>query len=104
MIVILKKNKINKDIEIIDKTSGRSVFVNIDQIKKNDYNLSINLYIPDITIKETVDPILLQEKARMNFIDRFIKELEFDKMVCEFEGLSHLEYINKLKTILNNYE
>lgn len=104
VILIFKKNKIDKDIEIVDKTNGRSVFINIDQIRENDYNLSINLYITDVYIKETVDPILLQEKARINFIDRFIKELEFDKMVCEFEGLNHLDYINKLKTILNNYE
>ena len=104
VILVLKKNKTNKDIEFVDKTSRQSIFVDIDKIRQNDYNLSINLYITDIKIKEFIGPVLLQEKARANFVDRFIKELEFDKMVCEFEGFNHLEYINKLKTILSDYE
>lgn len=73
-------------------------------IEENDFNLSPSIYIPDEIEKEEIDPSVLENEARRSFLDRLRKELDFDKMVCEMEGISIKPFINAIRRILREYD
>lgn len=44
----------------------------------------------------------VNDLARLKFQEHILKEILFDLMVCEIEGWNKIEYINKLRELLNN--
>lgn len=42
--------------------------------------------------------------ARKKFQEHLLKEITFDLMVCEIEGLDKLEYIKELKRLINSID
>ena len=71
---------------------------------ENDYCLSPSLYIPDEIEKEEIDPTVLEKESRKLFINRVRQELQFDKMVCEMEGISIHPFIVSIKSVLNEFD
>ena len=101
-IIVIKKNRSTTDI--IFEDAGRKETVPLEEIQKNDFNLSPNLYIQEETENVEIDPMILESKARQSFLEKFKKELEFERMVCEMEGISMKPLINAIKRILQQYE
>ena len=101
-IVVLKKNRDTTDIVFEDKE--RTETVSIERIEENDYSLSVSLYIEEEIEKEEIDPAVLENEARRSFLIRLKKELDFDKMVCEMEGISMKPFINSIRAILREYD
>lgn len=101
-IVVLKKNRDTTDIVFEDKE--RTETVSIERIEENDYSLSVSLYIEEEIEKEEIDPAVLENEARRLFLIRLKKELDFDKMVCEMEGISMKPFINSIRAILREYD
>ncbi len=101
-IVILKKNRTTTDITFED--GERTETVPYTAVEENDFNLSVNVYLPDIVEKEEIDPSVLENEARSSFLERLRKELDFDKMVCEMEGISIQPFINAIRKILREYD
>lgn len=101
-IVILKKNRTTTDITFED--GERIEVVPYSTIEENDFNLSVNTYLPDIIVKEEIDPSVLENEARRRFLERLRKELDFDKMVCEMEGISIQPFINSIRAVLREYD
>lgn len=102
-VLILKKNKISKNIEFIDRENGLSRVVPIDDIVNNGYNLSVNYYVQIEEEKINIDPADLQKKARAGMQIRLRADIEMDKMVCEMEGYDFNEYLDSLKSLINSY-
>lgn len=101
-IIVLKKNRTTNDI--IFEDGDRKESVNLEEIEKNDFNLSPNIYLQEETEKEDVDPMCLERESRRLFLDKFKNEMEFEKTVCEMEGISIKPFINSIKRILKKYE
>lgn len=101
-IVVLKKNR--KITDIVFEDGERTEVVPYRSIEENDFNLSPSIYIPDEIEKEEIDPSVLENEARRSFLDRLRKELDFDKMVCEMEGISIKPFINAIRRILREYD
>lgn len=101
-IVVLKKNRDTTDIVFED--GERTETVSIERIEENDYSLSVSLYIEEEIEKEEIDPAVLENEARRLFLIRLKKELDFDKMVCEMEGISMKPFINSIRAILREYD
>lgn len=66
--------------------------------------MSVNTYLPDIIEREEIDPSVLENEARRSFLERLRKELDFDKMVCEMEGISIQPFINAIRAVLREYD
>ena len=47
---------------------------------------------------------LHQYEARRSFLNRLRKELDFDKTICEMEGISVKPFINAIRHILREYD
>lgn len=101
-IVVLKKNRITTDIVFED--GERTEIVPYSTVEENDFNLSVNTYLPDIIEREEIDPSVLENEARRSFLERLRKELDFDKMVCEMEGISIQPFINAIRKVLREYD
>lgn len=101
-IVVLKKNR--KTTDIIFEDGEHTEVVPYQSIEENDFILSPSIYIPEEIEKEEIDPSVLENEARRSFLDRLRKELDFDKMVCEMEGISIKPFINAIRRILREYD
>lgn len=101
-IIVLKKNRTTTDITFED--GERTETISYAAVEENDFNLSVNIYLPEIIEKEEIDPIVLKNEARRNFLERLRKELDFDKMVCEIEGISIQPFINAIRKVLREYD
>lgn len=101
-VVILKKNRTTTDITFED--GERIETVPFSAVEENDFNLSVNVYLPEIVEKEEIDPSVLENEARRLFLERLRKELDFDKMVCEMEGISIQPFINSIRAVLRKYD
>lgn len=104
VILVIKKNKKTTDIEFIDTQLNKSRIVKIDEIIKNDYQLSVSQYVNEEVVKKYINPIELQNKARQQTINKLIKDIEFDKCVCELEGFDFNEYLIELKEVISSFE
>ncbi len=101
-IVILKKNRTTTDITFED--GERAETVPYAAVEENDFNLSVNVYLPEIIEKEEIDPSVLENEARRHFLEGLQRELDLDKMVCEIEGISIQPFINAIRKILREYD
>lgn len=70
----------------------------------SDHGVAINTYMPYESEKEDIDPSVLENEARRLFLERLRKELDFDKIVCEMEGISMQPFINAIKAVIREYD
>lgn len=101
-IIVLKKNRNTTDI--IFEDGEKTETVPQQNVRENNYNLSVNIYIQEEVEKEVIDPIVLESESRRLFLERLRKELEFDSMVCEIEGISIYPFIQAIRIILKEYD
>lgn len=110
-LVVFKKGKVTTDIEFVDSENNISRIVPFDEIERNDFNLSVSVYVQQETEKEEIDPEKLQTDARAVFIAKLKKELDFDFMVCQIEveagnGKACFDFINfleQIQQVVNDY-
>lgn len=102
-IIVLNKNKNNTDIIFEDKETGQERIVSLNEVQQNNYNLSVNLYIRVEDEKEEINPIELETTARKQFLNKLERELNFEKHVCEMEGISIMPFIREIEEICKRY-
>lgn len=101
-IIVLKKNK--KTTDVIFEDGDRKETITLNEIAKNDFILSPNIYISADEEKEHIDPVILGKEARQSFLATLRKELEFEKTICKLEGVSIQPLITEIRRILNEYD
>lgn len=105
-IWILRKNKTTTDIVFEDMEKKKEKIVSFDEVKSQNFNLSVSTYIEDDTPKKIADPIDLRKKARQQSIQNLMYGLKVDAICCELDGnmMDHLQLINEVKKALLEYE
>lgn len=102
VVLILKKNRNTTDIRFIH--NDKEITVAQEEVANNGYNLTVSYYIQEEIAKEEIDPIELESTARKAFLEQLRAELDFEKMVCEMEGISMKPFINAIKEIVMEYD
>lgn len=100
IVLVLKKNKTDTNIEFIDSESSQSRNVGLSEVSANDYILSPSLYMPTKQVKEFIDPISLQLSSRNEMVARLRADIMMDRMVCEIEGWNHMDYLEQLRELI----
>ena len=100
-IVVLKKNR--KTTDIIFEKGDRKETIPFSKIEANDYSLSVSTFLPDEIEKEDVDPFEIENRARESFLARLRKELDFEKVVCQIEGISIAPFLDAIIEIVKGY-
>jgi type I restriction system adenine methylase HsdM len=103
-VLVLKKNKQDKSVLFVNTKHQLSRSVDVSEIEKNDFCLTINRYVAPEVEKETYDMIELEKQARKNMISRLDAELKFSKFISEMQGTSFSELITEIKQLISNYE
>lgn len=103
-IVVFNKSKTTTDIVFESRELNEEKTISVDEVIKNYFNLSINLYVFKEEPKVNVNPIFLEDEARKGFIKRFENELSFEKQVCEMEKISIKPFLDELKRVIEKYE
>lgn len=103
-LLILRKNKTGTAISFYDTVENIKRDVELDEIKNNDFNLSVTSYCQKIVEKPSVDPVALQNEAREAMKQKLIKDIKVDMMICRIEGWSCLPFLNDLKKIIDEME
>lgn len=103
-IIVYNKNKQNTDIQFIHDESGKTYTASIDEVRKNNYNLSANNYINLLEPLEQIDVIEVDRLARNDFCKRLKNELEFEKSICMLEPkLNFKSFITDIQNIIKDY-
>lgn len=102
LLIVFRKNKTTTDVMFEDKKLNKSRIVTLNEIQKNDYNLSVNNYIFEEKNIEIINPLELQRNARNDFIKKLINDIKTDIAICELEKWDKTEYINEIIKVVNN--
>ena len=102
-LIIFRKNKTTTDIEFIDTEKNKSYTATIEEVKQNDFVLSVSAFIIEEKQQIQHDPIQLQKNARNGMLKRIKADIELDKMICEMEGYNFNEYLISIKNLIETY-
>lgn len=102
-VLVLKKKRDNSNILFVDTENNLEYLADYKEVVQNDYLLSVSVYAIKESEKEVIDPLDLQYKAHKNFKKKIIKELEFTRSVCEFEGLDFKEYVEDILNLVSRF-
>ena len=102
-LIIFKKNKKTTDIEFVDSEKNKSYTASFEEVKNNDFILSVSAFVVDEKEEIKHNPIELQENARKGMIKKIKADIEIDKMICELEGYNFKEYLDEIQTLVRSY-
>ena len=102
-LITFRKNKTTTDIEFIDTEKNKSYTATIEEVKQNDFVLSVSAFIQEDVIKIKYNPNELQANSRAAMIKKIKADIEIDKMVCELEGYNFTEYLDSLQAVASSY-
>jgi type I restriction system adenine methylase HsdM len=102
-LIVFRKNKSTTDIEFINSENGKSYTASFEEIKNNDFVLSVSAFVVDEKEEIKHNPIELQENARKGMIKKIKADIEIDKMICELEGYNFKEYLDEIQTLVRSY-
>lgn len=99
-IIILNKRKTTTDIIFQDDENKIEKLVTFEEVKENNFNLSVSQYCTKEIKKEYINPIILELDARKNLIRKLKAELEFSKKICELENMSFLDLLKDIEKLV----
>lgn len=105
-VIVLKKGRPgNAPIAFEDTELGLEKLVPIDDVRANDYTLSVSQYVQAaIPEKPSVDPWALEQQSRMAICGKLRSDIEFSKAVARIEGWAITPFINDLQAVLDEFK
>lgn len=106
-IVVLKKGRPdNAPIAFEDAELGLEKLVPIDDVRANDYTLSVSSYVqaPEPEKPNKTDPWVLEQQSRKAICGNLRRDIEFSKSVARIEGWAITPFINDLQAVLDEFK
>ena len=103
-VIVFNKSKHSTDIVFENLETGEEKTVSAEEVKDNDYTLSVSTYIYHEPEREEIDPIQIKADADNAFLQHIRSTLDFEKVVAEMEGRSILPLLTSIKAVLAEYE
>jgi len=102
-LIVFRKNKNTTNIEFIDTEKNKSYTATFEEVKKNDFVLSVSAFVVEEKEQIQHNPIELQINARNGMLKRIKADIELDKMICEIEGYNFNEYLISIKKLVESF-
>lgn len=102
-LLVFRKNKTTTDIEFIDTEKNKRYTATLEEVKKNNFVLSVSAFVQDEVIKIKYNPNELQANSRASMIRKIKADIEMDKMICEMEGYNFTEYLLSIIELIETY-
>ena len=105
VLLIFRKNRQTNSVVFEKKETGETREVNLDEIEKNGFNLSVCQYIEPKSDKAKIDPLKEQVAARAAALNHLRASIRVDATVCELERFrqpefDHVDFLNRLQKII----
>lgn len=105
VLLIFRKNRQTNSVVFEKKETGETREVNLDEIEKNGFNLSVCQYIEPKSDKAEIDPVAEQIKGRDSALKWLRASIRVDATVCELERFrqpefDHVDFLNRLQKII----
>ena len=105
VLLIFRKNRQTNSVVFEKKETGETREVNLDEIEKNGFNLSVCQYIEPKSDKAEIDPLKEQVAARAAALNHLRASIRVDATVCELERFmqpefDHVDFLNRLQKII----
>lgn len=105
VVVVFRKDRESRTVKFTDRKLGKSRDVDLEEIARNGYALSVNNYVAEDVQKAKIDPLKEQVAARAAALKHFRASLECDALFCWLEhyrdGFHPLDFIDDLQKVLN---
>jgi len=102
-LIVMKKNRTEDYVTMRLHESGAERQVPISEIRAHDFTLSPNTYIVIEESKPEIDPHALEAAARRDALRKIEAEIQFSKMVAEFEGWDYSDFLDDIIRVVNKY-
>lgn len=104
VILVLRKNKETTSILMRDNALDLEREVSIEEIRANGYTLNVSSYIsPPQPERPPVNPLELEDKARLHAISKLRAEIQFSLMVARMEGWSIEPFLDEIHDVVNEF-
>ena len=105
VLLVFRKGRSGDSVTFEKKETGETREVNLDEIEKNGFNLSVCQYIEPKSDKAEIDPLKEQVAARAAALNHLRASIRVDAMVCELERFrqpefDHVDFLNRLQKII----
>lgn len=105
VVVVFRKNRESRTVKFTDRKLGKSRDVDLEEIEKNGFNLSVCQYIEPKSDKAEIDPVAEQIKGRDSALKWLRASIRVDATVCELERFrqpefDHVDFLNRLQKII----
>ncbi len=104
-LLTLQKNRpTSYGIRMFDLENDLEREVSLDEIVKNDYNLSVSSYLtPPEPEKPQIDPAALHETIVRNDISHLRKCLNSLQFVCDLEGYDFPSVLDRMQAVIDEF-
>lgn len=104
-VIVLNKSKGTTDVIFEDSEAKKERTVSIDEIKENDYNLSVSTYIINEVEKEPIDIDKINEELVELAIEKMFHQIRLQRMLAQNIGFKDKtnQYIEMLKSELQKF-
>lgn len=105
-LLVLKKDRQDGDpITMRDMENGQAEQVSVEEVERNDFNLSANTYItPPEPEKPEFNPWEVEQAARRNACKKLRRELQFSQQIAGFEGWPLQPFLTDLHAVIKEFE
>lgn len=110
-LVVFRKGRTETAIKFADHETGKEYTATLDEVRRNDFNLSPSQYIPVEDKRIEIDPVAKEVEARDQVLRHVETQLKFSAAAVELHtmlGLPPLppisEFIYDIKSICKRYE
>lgn len=104
VVLVLKKQRASTSILMRDNALDIEREVALKEIEDNDYSLNVSSYVrqPE-PVRDPVDPIELENKARRHALKRLRAEIQFSLAVAQMEGWSIEPFLDDIHAVINEF-
>lgn len=105
VLLVFRKGRSGDSVTFEKKETGETREVNLDEIEKNGFNLSVCQYIEPKSDKAEIDPLKEQVAARAAALNHLRASIRVDATVCELERFrqpefDHVDFLNRMQKII----
>lgn len=102
-VIVFNKSKTDTSIIFEDRENDLTRTVSRDEVIRNGYTLSVSTYVQKEEVRETVDPLQLDNARRSFALKKLRSEIEFEITVCKMEGWNYWSFLDDIQEIINEY-
>lgn len=103
-LIVFRKDKRTTDIRFADHESGKEYIATIDEVRRNDFNLSSGSYIQVEDHRPEIDPVEKEKEARGQVLRHLTAQLRFSSAAVDLHKMLGLPPLPPISEFLKSID